>query len=158
MQINYKKLLFLGMLLSVLSTSSTAATPRGFSNVESVVLPENMEVYIRGNTVINHPAEGFKKVILPTRNPFTRAPGGYIACYSKSMYKSAFGVGPSKYVMGQIRTEGRYYGKIFQPKGYENRDISAVGEFTALCNETFLSCKNGCWAGGDTGGWFGVSN
>ncbi|MFW5741595.1 MAG: hypothetical protein ACOC1F_14685 [Myxococcota bacterium] len=36
-------------------------------------------------------------------------------------------------------------------------DISAAPGIKALCQASIPSCGDGCWGGGDTGGWFGVS-
>jgi len=81
---------------------------------------------------------------------------GAIACYSHSEAGSSYSVGKDIYVMGIVSSlKGRYIGRIFQPEGYEGKDISAEQTFKELCNARFPSCKNGCWAGGDTGGFFG---
>ena len=81
---------------------------------------------------------------------------GAIACYSHSEAGSSYSVGNNIYVVGIVSgLVGRYIGRIFQPEGYEGQDISAAQTFKDLCNARFPSCKNGCWAGGDTGGFFG---
>jgi hypothetical protein len=80
---------------------------------------------------------------------------GAIACFSYSEAGSSYSVGGNVYVMGIIDgINGRYNGRMFQPQGYENNDISAP-IFKDLCNSRFPSCKRGCWAGGDTGGFYG---
>lgn len=124
------------------------------SSRESALLPESFSVYVQNNVVINHPQEGFEKRILPTRNLFRGSPGGYIACYSHNHSNSIYGVGGGIYVMGQMRLQGHYYGSVFQPQGHEGKDISRESVFKTMCNTTFYSCRGGCWAGGDTGGWF----
>ena len=68
---------------------------------------------------------------------------------------SAYGVSRDIFVVGQIRMAGRYRGGIFQPQGYENKDISAEPPFKDLCNTAFPVCQRQCWAGGDTEKWFG---
>ena len=123
---------------------------------ESMLLPEDMSVYVKDDVVINHSEFGFTRVILPTRNLFAGAPGGYIACYSRSRAGSVYGVGGGIYVMGQIRVPGHYNERIFEPDGYQGKDISAADKFKKLCRQTFSSCQQSCWAGGDTGGWFGI--
>ncbi len=45
----------------------------------------------------------------------------------------------------------------YNPTHVENPDISALQSFKELCSHQVPSCKDmECWAGGDTGGWFGV--
>ncbi len=59
--------------------------------------------------------------------------------------------------MGQVRLRGDYDGRIFQPRGYRGADISALPRFKRMCGRALPSCRHdGCWAGGDTGGWFGL--
>ncbi|MGD9592169.1 MAG: hypothetical protein AB7V32_06580, partial [Candidatus Berkiella sp.] len=59
---------------------------------------------------------------------------------------------------GQIRVPGKYHQRICVPAGYEDKDISAATEFNSLCAKHLpLACPGSiCWAGGDTGGWFGI--
>ncbi len=59
--------------------------------------------------------------------------------------------------MGQVRVKGQYVARICQPEGYQGKDISAAPMFKMLCSKSIPSCAAGdCWAGGDTGGWFGI--
>ena len=121
------------------------------------ILPEDFKVYVGQNGgVVNTAAPGYEEKVLPTVNKYMGDDGGYIACYSRNKKGSIYSVGGGIYVMGQIRLQGQYIGRIFHPKGYEHRDISAASEFKDLCNETFPACQGGGWAGGDTGGWFGI--
>jgi len=121
------------------------------------LLPEDFTVYVLGGKVVNWPAPGAHPVKLSTRNNYRGPGGGYIACYSYKAAGSAYGVGGTIYVMGQVRLPGEYDGRIFQPTGYRGRDISAAAEFTKICAEEIAACSGGvCWAGGDTGGWFGI--
>ncbi|WP_425411923.1 hypothetical protein [Legionella massiliensis] len=124
--------------------------------VNKTLLSSPFPVYVIGNSgVINHPYPGAKQVMLPTDNSYTGAPGCYIACYSHQ--PGVYAVSPTINVMGQIRVIGKYVDRICQPSGYENRDISAVGKFKVLCSVKIRSCHFiECWAGGDTGGWFGI--
>lgn len=124
-----------------------------------MLFPEDYKVYYSpGIGVINYPVNGTIEKILPTKNIFSKTPGCYIACYSHQEKNSVYPVAKDIFVMGQIRVEGRYEGRICKPKGYENKDISAEAAFKKMCEYAFTeACPNlGCWAGGDTGGWFGV--
>ncbi|PJE11705.1 MAG: hypothetical protein CK430_08640 [Legionella sp.] len=120
------------------------------------LLPSPYPVYVIENRgVINHFYPGAVKLMLPTDNSYTAAPGCYIACYSHK--PGIYAVSPTINVMGQIRVEGSYNARICQPKGFENIDISADNSFKRLCSKKLDSCKSiECWAGGDTGGWFGI--
>jgi len=120
------------------------------------LLPEKFTVWVGDGGVVNHEVSGYKKRILPTKNQYMGNDGGYIAVYSHNPIGSIYSVGGDIYVMGQIRVQGKYDGRIFQPKGYEGVDISAAQYFKDLANKTFPACKGGGWVGGDTGGWFGI--
>jgi hypothetical protein len=126
---------------------------------EQSLLPELYKVYYIPNVgVINHPVEGAIEKILPTVNLFKGEPGCYVACYSHQENQSIYPVAEDIFVMGQVRVEGHYDKRICQPKGYESKDISAESTFKQLCeNHLKQQCAQlSCWAGGDTGGWFGV--
>lgn len=72
---------------------------------------------------------------------------GTIACYGRNPILN------SLKVVGQILLDGAYdTNGIFQPKGFEGQDISALQHFKDLCNDRFRFCEDlsGCWAGGDT--------
>ncbi len=126
-------------------------------NPQYSLLPTDFKVYVGPDgRVVPVPTSGYEERSLPTVNKYTGADGGYIACYSRNQEGSVYSVGSGIYVMGQIRLQGQYVNGIFQPSGYENRDISAVQELKDLSNQTFPACKGGCWAGGDTNGWFGL--
>ncbi|KTC90265.1 hypothetical protein OQJ18_04715 [Fluoribacter dumoffii] len=135
---------------------SALGLPMANSDVNKTLLPSSFPVYILGDDgVINHPYPGADRAILPTDNSYTMAPGCYIACYSHN--RGVYPVAPDIFVMGQIRVQGEYLGRICQPKGYKGMDISKAEKFKFLCSEKFNTCKNNtCWAGGDTGGWFGI--
>jgi len=143
-----------GTIITIAFIILLAAAVSG--NPEVRLLPENFAVYVRGNSVINHPMPGFTRRILPTVNRFRGRPGCYIACYSHNRDGSVYGVGGNIYVMGQLRVRGRYIRRVCHPEGHVNRDISAADSFRRMCNQAFSTCRNGCWAGGDTGGWFGI--
>jgi C1A family cysteine protease len=125
--------------------------------MEFNMLPEDFKVYIRPDgSVDNQPQPGTQEKVLPTVNQYTGLDGGYIACYSRNQGEGVYSVGDGIYVMGQIRLQGSYTNRIFYPQGYENQDISSSQELKNLCNSTFASCKGEGWAGGDTGGWYGL--
>ncbi len=117
------------------------------------LLPEDFKVYTKNNGVINWPAPGFKEVVLPTVNQYMGKDGGYVAFYTRNKKRGVYSVGGGIYVVGQIRLKGSYIGRIFHPHGYVNQDISAAEEFKEMGKKIF---DVDCWAGGDTGGWFGM--
>ncbi len=123
---------------------------------ENWTLPEDFKVYVGEGSVINHPVPGYQERILPTINRYQGNDGGYIAIYSRNASQGVYSVGGGIYVIGQIRLQGKYIGRIFHPLGYEEQDIRALEEFKRLADENFSVCQGGCWAGGDTGGWFGI--
>ena len=121
------------------------------------ILPENFKVYFRDNVVVNVPYPDFEEKTLPTVNKFIGYPGCYVAAYSRRKEKSVYSVGGGMYVMGQVRVPGSYKERICLPVGYEKADISADPQFKLIFSQILPSaCKEGCWAGGDTGGWFGI--
>lgn len=123
---------------------------------DTALLSSPFPVYIFENVgVVSHPYPGAVQALLPTDNSYTAAPGCYLACYSHQpgIYKVATDI----FVLGQVRVAGKYANRICQPTGYEGKDVSSVATFKQLCSDKIPSCKNiECWAGGDTGGWFGI--
>lgn len=126
------------------------------SSPESQLLPENFAVYVNGYTVINHPARGFQRKVLPTVNDFRGTPGCYVACYSHDEQRGVYPVSNSIFVMGQVRVPGRYEARVCLPDRYGRSDISAAQGIKELCKASIPDCGTGCWGGGDTGGWFGI--
>lgn len=122
--------------------------------VHSMLLPPDFSVYVHGDGVVNHPAPGHKEKKLPTLNLFAGAPGCYLACYTKDKQNSVYSVGGGIYVAGQVRVPGKYVNRVCRPSGFETADVSAEQKFKDLCRK-IQGCKD-CWAGGDTGGWFGI--
>jgi hypothetical protein len=123
------------------------------------LLPEQYKLYFNENVgIVNHPFNGATEKVLPTVNAFKGVPGCYIACYSHDAKKSIYPVGGDIYVMGQVRVAGQYSGRVCQPQGFENKDISAAKEFKEICKKNLSDVcgQSNCWAGGDTGGWFGI--
>lgn len=129
------------------------AEPAYLDRVHSYLLPEDYKVFVRNSTVVNHPAPGYQEKVFPTANVFRGKPGCYLACYSRQ--GGVYSVGGGIFAAGQIRVEGRYVNRICRPRGFEEADVSAVESFKKLCNAKVPGCKD-CWAGGDTGGWFGI--
>jgi hypothetical protein len=126
-------------------------------NPNKAILPANFKVYVRDNVVVNVSYPGFKEKTLATVNKFVGYPGCYVAAYSRRKEKSVYSVGGGIYVMGQVRVPGSYQQRICLPVGYEKVDISADPQFKLMFAQVLSSaCKQGCWAGGDTGGWFGI--
>lgn len=141
-----------GLLCGLLLTGSAAR-----AEVDHL-LPLDYQVYVFDGGVVNHPGAGTHAVTLPTVNLYHGPQGGYVACYSHQKRGSAYSVGGEIYVMGQVRLRGDYDGRIFQPRGYRGADVSALPRFKRICRRSLWSCRHGgCWAGGDTGGWFGIA-
>ncbi len=126
----------------------------------SYYLPEDFEIYTDGKTVINWPASSrFEKKYLPTFNYYQGEEGGYVAIYTHDKDMAVYGVGNGIYVLGQIRVEGHYEGRIFIPKGYKAGDnITKDRELLGICEQYFPTMAGRMWVGGDTGGWFGIIN
>ncbi|WP_131782659.1 hypothetical protein [Legionella gresilensis] len=145
------------LMISAYSASQILPTNQNESDaINQRFLPSPFPVYVIPNAgVINHPYPGATKVLIPTDNSYTGMPGCYIACYSHN--PGVYAVSPSISVMGQIRVQGSYTNRICQPQGYQNQDISAEQIFKDLCSNKIAACRSAsCWAGGDTGGWFGI--
>ncbi|KTD41353.1 hypothetical protein [Legionella parisiensis] len=150
--------ILLGSIGFIFVTQALALPPPMVnSDVNKSLLPSPFPVYILGNHgVVNYPYPGAERALLPTDNTYTMAPGCYIACYSHNTH-GIYSVTDDIYVMGQIRVQGKYEARICQPEGYKGMDISKADKFKSLCAVKFKACKdNACWAGGDTGGWFGI--
>jgi len=141
------------------ASAMLAATPSEdlLAVANRTLLNKEFKVYTNGQAIINHPAPGFTEKVLPTNNEFSAAPGCYLACYSNNQDGAVYGVGENIFVMGQVRVAGSYQGRLCKPQALEAATpVSASEQLKAKCNQTFPVCKNGCWAGGDTGGWFGI--
>jgi len=120
-----------------------------------LTLPESITVWTNGNEVVNQKVKGWMKKNLPIINHYKGTNNGvYIAVYSHNKFKSIYPVSETIYVMGLIRVKGTWDGTIAIPEGWEGKDISASDEFKKMANKYFPACKNGGWAGGDTGGFF----
>ncbi len=144
-------------LLSILFMGTLGSL--AFANPDETLLPPQYKVYFKdGSGVANQPFTGATEKTLPTKNEFKGKPGCYIACYSRSPIESVYTVSKGIFVMGQIRVEGSYAQRVCQPKGFENKDISKETAFKDKCaaNLPHACGQSKCWAGGDTGGWFGI--
>jgi hypothetical protein len=96
---------------------------------------------------------------VPTDSTFRGAPGCYVACYAHRAEGAAYSVGGDIYVHGLVRVPGRYSGRVCRPTGHEGADISVPSSpFSRQCAEVIPSCRAGCWAGGDTGGFLGYED
>lgn len=123
----------------------------------NILLPSPYPIYTNGSTVINHSMPGFTRKDLPTNNDYQKNPGCYIACYSHDASNGIYAVGGNIYMNGQVRVAGIYSDRICVPTGFDSGDISQAAKFKQLCSSAIKSCANGnCWAGGDTGGWYGI--
>lgn len=151
-------------LLPVLPQSDTLTGPTNSSPdlLNSSTEPDyywidepDLVVYYRPGIVTIRPLHRFDKRLLPTRNLFKSTPGCYIACYSKQNTGSIYEVGAGIQVMGQVRVKGNYEGRICRPAEHQQDDISVLQKFKEICANNIKSCGPNCWAGGDTGGWFG---
>ncbi|KGP62779.1 hypothetical protein EP47_09745 [Legionella norrlandica] len=151
-----EKILWSISALFLITNSFAIEIPESIQSSNKDLLPSPFPVYvIEGHGVINHAYPGAIKVFLPTDNSYKDYPGCYIACYSHN--QGVYAISSTISVMGQIRVKGQYEARICQPDRYKNKDISTVNRFKQLCAEKIPSChNNSCWAGGDTGGWFGI--
>jgi hypothetical protein len=129
-------------------------------NPNNQLLPSSLSVYTNGSLTINHPAPGLKQVSLPVNNKnYTKANGCYMACYS---YKQGLiREGKNIYLIGMVRVPGKYNNnRSCIPTGTAGKDVSGSKTFKMLCNNSFKKqcsiTSYGCWAGGDTGGWYGM--
>lgn len=137
-------------LLGCLSTVNVHADP--------YFLPDNFAVYTDGTTVINwQPSSRYEKRNVPVFNFYEGENGGYVAIYTRDANAGVYSVGGGIYVMGLIRVEGHYEGRIFIPKGYKPGDnVTQDSELLGICENYFPHMAGHMWVGGDTGGFFGI--
>lgn len=120
-------------------------------------LPNRLVVYRNAEGLVqDKPAADFAPKIIPNINLFINTPACYIACYSTNPDKGAYSVSPDAYLVGQIRVEGSYQGKVCYPKDITQPIFSNEKRLTELCSKAFKCIGNSCWAGGTTGQWFGL--
>ncbi len=103
-------------------------SPQYLDRLHSFLLPEDFSVFVRGDSVVNHPAPGHETRRLPTLNLFKGAPGCYLACYTKDKKRAVYSVGGGIYVAGQVRVPGKYQDRICRPTGFENADVSDASD------------------------------
>jgi len=152
LKLKYCSLIWLSLTIATAAIAET-------TQPNQTLLPDPFSVYTDGTTVINHEAPGFTEKLIPTVNLYKGMPGCYIMCYSHQAEQSIYSVGDSIYTFGQVRIAGKYTAhRICEPTNYAGKDISADPIFKTICTEKISTCAGGhCWAGGDTGGWFGLS-
>lgn len=150
-----KSILF--FIITLFSTQLMAGVTGLLPDPTQIILPESFVVYVNGTTVLDHPEVNFTEKALPTTNLYKGIPGCYIACYSQQEQNAVYPVGNRIYLMGQVRIAGKYAGRHCEPTNFAGKDISANDIFKTICNEKIKACEGAhCWAGGDTGGWFGI--
>lgn len=136
-------------------------------NFDAPMLPTDFRVYVNGEgKILNwRPNDAFHEVTLPTFNHYTGEDGGYVALYTRDPELGLYGVGDEGgseiYVMGQVRIQGYYDGRIFIPtagdRPYQLGDnITRDRTILAICKEYFPDVTSDYWIGGDTGGWYGI--
>jgi len=150
------KLKIITLAFTLFSSGSLLAVVTSSFNPNETLLPSPFPLYVKGTVAVNHPAPGFVQKSLPTNNDYNLSPGCYITCYSHQPAGSVYAVNKTIFIVGQIRRSGFYNARVCQPSGYQGKNISAAAEFKTLCAQKFTTCGNNCWAGGDTGGWFGI--
>lgn len=99
------------------------------------------------------PDQGPKFTQYPAVSRYHGSDAGYIAVYTHDPANTLYPAGGDTYVAGFIRLRGHYDGRVFQPEGYETKDISADPKFKQLTESLFPGHRGGTWAGGDTGGF-----
>lgn len=121
-------------------------------------LPPCFKVFTneQGTVTSVQPAPGLERKVIPVVNIFKRNPGCYLACYSHNPDKSIYPVTGSIFLVGQIRVRGTYVGTMCVPENYESTDIRGEEKFKELCSKAFQCIGNSCWAGPNTGDWFGL--
>ena len=149
----------LAVLFALFFSYTTTAMADAVDTANQTLLPEGtFVIYTDGKTVLNHPEPGFTEKLLPTVNLYKGAQGCYIACYSHQSDHAVYTVNDNIYVLGQVRIAGKYNNRVCEPTNYAGKDISADPVFKTICTEKINTCAGSqCWAGGDTGGWFGLS-
>jgi hypothetical protein len=149
------KMIILCFLLCLAGNALAKSSLHIKDTANPTILPNPFPVYTDGRSVINHPYPGFTQKLLPTNNEYRKNPGCYVVCYSRQANGAIYSVGDNIFVKGQVRVPGVYANRMCVPIHYEGKNISALSEFKNLCNRKIKSCQD-CWAGGDSGGWFGI--
>ena len=145
---------FLTGVLLMLTTSVIADNING---ANQTLLPEQFVIYTDGKTVINHPEIGFAEKQLPTVNLYKGNPGCYIACYSQKKDNAIYAINDNTFALGQVRIAGRYSKGVCEPTNFSGKNITQETAFRTICTDKIPACVGvNCWAGGETGSWFGL--
>lgn len=129
-------------------------TENNFQPAVPFMLPLDFEIYAGGEAIA-----------LPTYNDYQGEDGGYVALYTRDPEAGLYSVGDEGgstiYVMGQVRVQGYYDGRIFIPTAGDRPyglgdNITRDEKILEICKKYFPEMQNDFWIGGDTGGWFGI--
>ena len=145
----------------VKGTANTASYSAAKVVSSSVIaeLPEKFAVYYNGNLVINQPSAGFEKRILPTVNyTYNDIDGCYVACYSTNETNAVYETSAGIYVHGMMRLQGYYEGTTCRLTMELADRLDRDPAIKALCVNNIDSCQDGCWGGGNTGGFIGIQS
>jgi hypothetical protein len=87
-------------------------------------------------------------------NHYKGKDGGYVAVYTRNMWKGMYRINGGIYVAGLIRVKGRYEGTTFIPQGYRaGADITQDKGLKELASQYLKMNPKDVWFGGDTGGF-----
>ncbi len=120
------------------------------------LLPSNFTIFVGDDGAANVEYPGATAKILPTVNHERGRGGGYLVVYTHTAAAAVYAVGADIFMAGQLRVQGRYYGRIFYPAGSRpGDDISQRLDLKALAARYFPQLGADLWLGGDSGGWLG---
>lgn len=148
-------------LIALADTTYKGLSPSGqmvtIPSPNKNLLPNSFPVYSNGKVVINHRIPGFTEIKIPVDNSYDQNPGCYILCYSHQQKNSLYEASDDIYAHGMVRIAGKYdQNRMCHPTDAGNQDTSTMQEYQDLCNTKIKSCNGTCWAGGDTGGLYGM--
>lgn len=127
------------------------------TNPPSNHLPNDFRIYLGPQGEVSDvPRDGFAEKHLPTVNIYTGTDGGYIECYSRNPVCGLHLTDKDVYFVGNIRLQGCYRNRLFEPKGFEGQDLAASQALKDICNAAFPTCGGDCWASGAAVPWFGL--
>ena len=124
---------------------------------DDYILNTNLPLYRNDKKAIINNNQGDEAGTLMSNVLYSGLDGCYIACYlggNQTAYSPTEGIGG----VGQIRVPGVHIQGLCVPHGLNSEDdLSQVQLLDDACAEQFGDCAiEGCWAGGDTGGWFNL--
>ena len=91
---------------------------------------------------------------MPKFEYYTGCDGGYVAVYTTRPSRSSYSVGDGIHVIGFMRVQGAYFGRIFYPTGYRpGDDITKDRQILAAWENQYPEWKGLVWIGGDTVGY-----